>query len=59
MGEVASILFQYPPKIKYHTHAIIICGLYIFYTLFDSQKRFFQEVFFQKILSLCMDSIQE
>ena len=48
MGEVGAILFQYPPKIKYCTRAIVTFGLYIFNSLFDDQKRFFQEVFFSE-----------
>ena len=30
---------------KYRTGAIITRGLYIFYPLFEGQKRFFKEVF--------------
>ena len=30
---------------KYRTRAIITRGLYIFYPLFEGQKRFFKEVF--------------
>ena len=30
---------------NYRTRAIIIRGLYIFYPLFEGQKRFFKEVF--------------
>ena len=29
----------------YRTRAIITCGLYIFYPLFERQKRFFKEFF--------------
>ena len=34
--------------IMYPMRAIIIRGLYIFYPLFEGQKRFFKEVFFRK-----------
>ena len=46
------------PNAKYRTRAIITRGLYIFYPLFEGQKRFFKEVFL-KILPLFMVSIQE
>ena len=42
----------------YRTRAIITRGLYIFYLFFEGQKGFFKD-FFQKILPLCMISIQE
>ena len=32
----------------YQTRAIITCGLYTFYQLFEVQKRFFQGAFFLK-----------
>ena len=32
-------------SLKYRTRAIITRGLYIFYPLFEGQKRFFKEVF--------------
>ena len=42
-------------KFKYRTRAIITRGLYIFYPLFEVQKRFFKGL--HKILALCMVSI--
>ena len=39
--------------------AIITRGLYTFYPVFEGQKRLFKELFFHKILTLCMVSIQE
>jgi hypothetical protein len=45
--------------IIYRTRAIVIRGLYFFNPLFESQKRYFKELFFCKILALCMVSIQE
>ena len=43
----------------YRTCAILTRGLYILNQLFEDPKRFFKEFFFQKILALCMVSIQE
>ena len=40
------------------TCAIITCGLYTFYPIFEDHFFVFME-FFQKILALCMDSAQE
>jgi hypothetical protein len=45
-------------KYVYRTRAIMTRGLYILNSLFEGQKRFFKE-FFQKILALCVVSIQE
>ena len=45
-------------KIHYSTRAIIGCGLYTFYPIYEDHFFVFKE-FFQKILSLCMVSIQE
>ena len=42
----------------YRTHIIIIRGLYTSYPLFEVQKYFFKDLF-NKILALCMVSIQE
>ena len=42
--EAGSSYFIY----RYHTRAIITRGLYIFYPLFEVQKRFFQGAFFLK-----------
>ena len=42
----------------YCTHAIITRSLYIFYPIFVDHFFVFKEIF-KKILSLCMDSIQE
>ena len=42
----------------YRTRAIITRGLYIFYPIFEDHFFVFKEVF-QKILPLCMVSIQE
>ena len=35
-----------PLILNYRTRAIITRGLYIFYPLFEVQKRFFKELFF-------------
>ena len=43
---------------KYRTRAIITRGLYIFYPIFEGQKRFLRS-FFHKILTLYTVSIQE
>ena len=48
-------LFQFEKNIyyknvhyMYRTRAIITCGLYTFYLIFDGQKPFFKELFFVK-----------
>ena len=43
-----------PRHVRYHTCAIIICGLYILKTI-----PFFSKCTFQKVLSLCMVNIHE
>ena len=43
----------------YRKHAIITRGLYIYHPIFEELFFVFQKGFFQKILSLCMISIQE
>ena len=47
-----------PTQSIYHSGPIITHSLYIFHPLFEGQKCFFKEVFFHKILSLCIVGIQ-
>ena len=46
-------------EFNYPMHPIITRGLYILNSLFEGQKRFFKEFFFQKILPLSIVSIQK